>query len=880
VITCLKSNTMTPQRTIAHYRITTKLGAGGMGEVWRATDTKLNRDVAIKLLPTSFAADPDRMARFQREAQVLASLNHPNIAAIYGVEEGALVMELVEGDALAGPLAEAEALPVIQQLIDALEYAHERGIIHRDLKPANIKITHEGRVKLLDFGLARAMTGDTAAATDPDACPTLTMRATLAGVIMGTAAYMAPEQARGLNVDKRADIWAFGVVVYELATGSRLFDGQTVSDTLAGVLHQELDLEKAPARFRGLLQRCLERDPRRRLRDIGDARSDIDRPPAAAAVEPATAPRPLPWILAGVLAAAAGGIAAIHFREAQPAASPIRFAVPPPDKGNFGPWLSLSPNGQHLAFTGSGEDGVSRLWLRSLDSLQSRPLAGTDGTLTTFWSPDSRSVVFQSGGKLKKIDIAGGPPQTLCDGVGVVLGGSWNRDGVILFGSNSGVIMQVSAAGGGAANPLTRTEPSRREGNHTDPTFLADGRHFIYMRRSSQAEYNGIYLGSLGVKPEQQSLRRIQATDFSPAYAPPVGGAPGQILFLRDGTLLAQPFDERRLATAGEPVPITGDVGTSLTRGSFTVSANGALAFHSGTGGGARFGWFDRGGRALWLAVDPGEYYGLALSPDDGRVAYSRPSAGGIWLLDIARNANSRFTFQQDGARSAVWSPDGKYVAFASIRQSGVYVKATTRSGSEQPLISAGPLKFVSDWSRDGRFLLYTEAKNGLDLLFLSDPLAGGAHQPVPFADSGFNETQGQFSPDSRWVAYSSDETGRYEIYVRPFPPGGDRGGKSLVSNNGGMQPRWRDNGKELFYLSPDRNLMAVQVKTEPSFQSETPHPLFETSAQASADSNAVFRYDVTKDGQRFLILVPSSGITSVPTTVVLNWQAELSLRR
>jgi eukaryotic-like serine/threonine-protein kinase len=863
--------------SIAHYRVTSKLGEGGMGEVWRGTDTKLNRTVAIKVLPDSLAAVPDRMARFRREAQVLASLNHPNIATIYGVEEGALVMELVEGVPLAGPAPEETALPIIHQLIDALEYAHEKGIIHRDLKPANIKITPEGRVKVLDFGLAKAITGDAAPAGDPVASPTLTMQATMAGVIMGTAAYMAPEQARAQNVDKRADIWAFGVVLYELLTGRKLFDGPTVSDTLAGVLRQNLDFREAPIRFHRLLRRCLERDARKRLRDIGDARAELEEPVPAAPVRSATAVRRLPWIVTAVLAVAAAGLSAIHFREAPSVLLPVRFTVPPPEKGSFGPWLSFSPDGQYLAFTGSSEDGVSRLWLRSMASLQSRPLPGTEGTVTAFWSPDSRFIAFQTAGKLKKMDISGGPPQTLCDATGVLLGGSWNRDGVILFGSNSGVIRQVSSAGG-VPSPVTQAESSHQEGNHSDPVFLADGRHFIYLRRSSLAEYNGVFVGSLGVKPEEQSAKRIQVTDFSPAYAPPAGGGLGHLLFLRDGTLMAQPFDERGLQTAGEPFPIAENVGTSVTRGSFTVSANGSLAFHSAVGVESRFTWLDRGGRPLGRVGDPGEYAEVALSPDGGRVAYTRPSGGtiAIWLLDLARNVNSRLTFQQDGARTATWSPDGKYVAFASSRESAIYVRAAAGSGSEEPLIRSGSFKFVSHWSPDGRFLLYTEAKNGLDILAIADPLAPGVHKPIPFLDAGFNETEGQFSPDSRWVAYASDESGRYEIYVSPFPRGGDRRGKWLVSTSGGVQPRWRRDGKELFYVSQDNKLMAVTVDTEPSFRSETPHALFDTSAPPYANVNTVFRYDVSKDGSRFLLPVPSTTVVSLPTTVVLNWRAEL----
>ena len=883
---------MSPQSSIAHYRIISKLGEGGMGEVWRATDTKLGRDVAIKILPEAFAQDPDRLARFTREAQVLAALNHTNIAAIYGVEERALVMELVEGATLAERIARGampleEALPVAKQIAEALEYAHERGIIHRDLKPANVKIAPDGRVKLLDFGLAKALAGETAAA-DPRSSPTLTMRATLAGVIMGTAAYMSPEQARGQEANKRSDIWSFGVVLHEMLTGRTLFDAPTISDTLAAVLRADLDWSRLPGglppNIRTLLQRCLERDSNRRLRDIGDARLELEQPamqPVAPPSQPAPRLRLLPWIatwIAGViLAIAAASIAVIHFGEAPPPAPLVRFLVAPPDKGNFNTWISLSPNGRQLAFTAAGPDGVSRVWLRPLDSVEARPLAGTEGTITSFWSPDSRFIVFQSTGKLKKIDVAGGPPQSLCNAGGVVLGGSWNQDGVIVFGGNGGPIMQVSSAGG-AALPITRIEFSRQEGNHSDPIFLPDGRHFLYVRRSTLAEHSGIYAGSLGVQPAQQSLTRIQATDFSPAYAPPVrGGSLGHLLFLREGALMAQPFDHRRLQTAGEPVPIAEQVGTSITRAFFSVSANGVLAYRSGGSANTQLTWYDREGHVLGHAGDPGEYRDVALSPDATRVAHSLPFQAvsrQIWLLDIARGVNSPLTFQPEGAQSPAWSPDGKYVAFNSYRQAGLYVKATGTGASEQPVFRSGAFKFISDWSRDGHFLLYTEVGNQSDIFALPDPLDGGDRKPIPFANTEFNETGGQFSPDSRWVAYCSDESGKYEIYVRPFPPGGERSGKWMVSSGGGTQPRWRGDGKELFYLAPDRKLMAVDVKLEPVIQSAVPHPLIQTQAPTSA--NYMYQYDVTRDGQRFLVIVPATGPASAPATVELNWDARL----
>ena len=876
--------------SIAHYRIVAKLGEGGMGEVWRATDTKLGRDVAIKLLPEAFAADPDRMARFEREAKVLASLNHPQIAAIYGVEERALVMELVEGPTLAEriraeKLTVEEALGIARQIAEALEYAHERGVIHRDLKPANIKITPEGRVKVLDFGLAKAMSGESAAAAQrPEVSPTLTMRATMAGVIIGTAAYMSPEQARGQDADKRADIWSFGVLLYEMLTGRMLFDAPTISDSLAAVLRAELDWSVLPAELpenvRTMLRRCLERDPKKRLRDIGDARLELEQPVAQPAVMPAARTRTalVAWIVAGAMAVAAAAITTIHFREAPPEVPLMRFDILAEKSGGFAAWLSLSPDGKQLAFTASGGDGTSRVWLRPLDGLQARPLAGTDGTVTFFWSPDSRYLVFQNVGKLKKIDISGGPPQTLCEDVGVLLGGSWNQEGVILFGSNSGAIMRVPAAGG-TPSPVTVVDQKREETNHTDPVFLADGKHFLYMRRSARAEESGIYAGSIDVKPEQQSRKRIQATEFSPRYAPPHAGSRGQLLFLREETLMAQPFDERRLETAGESVPIAEQIETGITRGFFSVSENGVLAYRGGTAAHTELAWYDREGHNLGRAGERGVYEDVALSQDGSRIAYTRPSQGAnrqIWTLDNARGINTRLTFLPEGARSPAWSPDGKYVAFSAIRgHAGLYGKDAGNSGSERALVQTGGLAFLNDWSRDGKYLLYTETATSLDVLAVADPLGSGERKPIPVANSGFNESQGKFSPDVRWVAYSSNESGRSEIYVQPFPPGDGRSGKSLVSSAGGRQPRWRADGKELYYLAQDGKLMAVDTKTEPTFRPGTPHPLFTAPAITGA-TNTMFRYDVARDGQKFVLVSVAAGEPSSPVTLVLNWDAGL----
>jgi eukaryotic-like serine/threonine-protein kinase len=562
---------MSPQSTIAHYCITSKLGEGGMGEVWRATDTKLGREVAIKVIPDALAQDSDQMARFKREAQVLASLNHPNIAAIYGVEERALVMELVEGPTLAeriahGPVPLDEVLPIARQVAEALEYAHEKGIIHRDLKPANVKVTPEGRVKVLDFGLAKALSNE-AASTDPASSPTLTMRATQAGVIMGTAAYMSPEQAKGKPVDRRADIWSFGVVLAEMLTGRQMYRGETVSDILAAVLMKDPDWSGLPAAtpsvMRRLLRRCQEKDPQRRLRDIGEARIAIEEALAGAPAEdgaPAGAManrnRMLPWAIAGALTLALAALAFVYFRQTPPPAPEVvRFQIPPPDKTDLGDVLYpsvpvVSPDGRQVAFFARGAEGRYQIWIRSLQAIEARPLPGTEGTPgapagALAWSPDNRSLAFITGPSntldLKRIEVSGGPPQTL---VSLAYSGppacAWSREDVILFNAGNG-LARVSASGG-ASSTVTTLDIARGELRHNFPSFLPDGRHFVYVRPATRPENSGVYVGSLDAKPEQQSLRRLLAAESSAVYASSPDAGMGHLLFLRGGTLLAQPF--------------------------------------------------------------------------------------------------------------------------------------------------------------------------------------------------------------------------------------------------------------------------------------------------------------------------------------------------
>ena len=880
-----------------------------MGEVYRAHDSKLGRDVAIKVLPDAFARDTERMARFQREAKVLASLNHPNIATIYGLEDSgathALVMELVEGPTLAdriqsGPMSIGEALPIAKQICEALEYAHERGIVHRDLKPANVKVTSNDAVKILDFGLAKAIEGDPSS-IDIANSPTISRMATQAGVLLGTAAYMSPEQAKGKSVDRRADIWAFGCVLYEMLTGKMAFPGESVTDILAAVIRAEPDWSElpaaTPARVRVLLQRCLQKDPKQRLQAIGDARISLDEvlagspEPSSAAATPVSTPpwrRALPWIAAGALAVVAAFFAFSNFREKPAApADMVRFTTPLPEKTTAPPIVpfALSPDGRQLAFGTNGPDGVLRLWIRSLDSLEARPLTGSEMSSVSlfFWSPDSRYIAFRDGGELKKIDVSGGPAQVLCDVKGPVIGGAWRRDGMILFGNVNAGLMKVSESGG-VASPVTTLDASRKEILHGFPTFLPDGRHFIYWRVSATPGSSGVYIGSLDANPAEQSLKQLVATTYGPAYVPFSGGGSGQLLFMRDRTLLAQPFDARRLEVTGEPVPLAERVGAFQGYGYFSASTNGVLVYRSDAGGVSQLTWFDSQGNNLGKAVEPAGYDTVSLSPDGTRAVVSRsddpskPSLETLWLVDFSRGTSTRFTFGSSSAALGTWSPDGSKIIFGSNAGGAydLYEKLASGVTGEQLLLKSGDDKWPTSWSRDGRFLFYQSSGRSVtkgDLWVL--PLEGD-RKPFSFQSSGFNSDDGQFSPDGRWVAYVSDESGRNEVYVRTFSPatattGSDTGGKWLISTAGGTEPRWRGDGKELYYLAPDNMMMAVEISANPAFSAGVPKALFQAPRYPSFISEN--HWDVTRDGKRFLFAAQS---TQAPFTVVLNWQAGL----
>jgi Tol biopolymer transport system component len=858
------------------YEIISLIGKGGMGEVYSAHDPRTGRNVAIKVSAERFNE------RFDREVRAVAALNHPNICTLFDVGPNYLVMELINGESPKGPLPLETALQYARQIAEALEAAHEKGIVHRDLKPGNIKITPEGKVKVLDFGLAKI---DTPHQRDE----TFTIdEATRSGVILGTASYMAPEQAQGKSVDKRADIWAFGVVLHELLTGSRIFKGDTLADTLAAVLTKEPQWDRIPAQARPLLRRCLVRDPQRRLRDIGDAMALLEVAPESPR-EPAKARQSwLAWSAAGMFLLGLAVIGAIHFREQPPATPGLqRFQIPVPDKmsllGNGA--FSVSPDGRTLAFGAVGADGVRGLWVRTEDSLAAKPLPGSEtiDDSTPFWSPDSRFVVFSTRGKLKKAGLSGEPPQSICDLPGAVIGGSWSHDDVILFGTEARGVMRVPAAGGDPVS-LTRLDSVRMERVHGFPVFLPDGQHFLYSRFSTVPENSGIYVGSLDAKPEEQGAHRLTASAIGAQFWPFPDSSGGKLLFQRGGTLLAQTLDTTQLKLTGEAEAVAEQVGNYRALGFFSVSGNGKLIYRSAPGQTAQMTWFDRQGKALGLQDAPFVYEaGPSLSPDGTRVASAAfdGSSVHIWLFEFARGAKSRLTSEQGLHTSPVWSPDGGRVAYSSSVRGhyDLYVKSSEGTGREELLFESGENKFPTSWSQDGRFLMFSSesVKTSFDLWAL--PMDGraadrpGNPRPFPVAQTEFGEFMARFSPDSRWIAYASNETGRSEVYLQPFMPSADGSlstrGKSIVSSGGGIRPSWRRDGKELYYTTLEGKMMAVDVATNLTFKPGIPRLLFQMPSNA-------LDWDASADGKRFLVAVPVSESTPAPFTVVLNWPAGL----
>jgi Tol biopolymer transport system component len=889
---------LAPGSRVGVFEVIGLLGEGGMGKVYRARDTRLNRDVALKILSDAFAADPDRLARFTREAQTLAALNHPHIAHIHGLEESAgvraLVMELVEGEDLSQRIARGrlpldEALPIARQIAEALEAAHEQGIIHRDLKPANIKVTPDGTVKVLDFGLAKAL-DPLSSSADTNNSPTLSIHATQAGIILGTAAYMSPEQARGRPTDKRSDIWSFGCVLFEMLSGKRAFDGEDATEIIAAVVKTPPDWTALPAdlptHIVTLIRRCLEKDRRLRISDIAVARFLMsDGAMLAASATPSAPARLLVGIAAGVaavLAVALAALALIHFREQLLAAKVVRFHVAPPVEGGFiGPSAIVSPDGNFLAFIARNQTGPPQLWVQPFDSLEGRPLSGTDNVTDAFWSPDSRVLAFATPGRLKKVSIApGAVPQTLCDVQGSSRSGAWSRTGVIIFGSLGHGLMRVPEAGGTPV-PLTNLMATRNELFHGSPWFLPNGRHFVYFRDvRDPAARTGVYLGSLDAAPEQQSTQML-VPGFNPMYVPSSATQLGSLLFVREGSLLAQPFDPERLALVGEPVPVAENLMGGGPR-PFSASPTGVLVYRSGAPAGQRhLTWFDREGKSLETVGQPANYNTVALSPDGTRVVVSRAdatSSSDLWIYEFARGTSTRLTFDPANDWIGTWSPDGSQIIFSSSRTGGqdLYRKGSDGAGRDEALLTNPHADYPQDWSRDGRFLLFSRsgaATSGtlLDLAVLD--LQGGMKERW-YIKTEFLESQGRFSPDGRFVAYTSNASGQNEIYVQTFPNPED--GKWMISRAGGGQPRWRRDGRELFFISLDSKLMAVEVSANAVFSPGVPKELFDAPIWGGGQTNNATRYDVSADGKRFLINAAPVEARGAPITVVLNWEGIL----
>jgi Tol biopolymer transport system component len=885
---------LTAGTRVGAYEISGTLGAGGMGEVYRARDTRLNRDVAIKILPELFAADAERTARFQREAEVLATLNHPNIAQIYGFEQTdgvrAIVLELVDGPTLAdriatGPISLDEALPIARQIAEALEAAHERDIIHRDLKPANIKITSDGKVKVLDFGLAKATQASDSRLQPPDLSnsPTLTSPAlaTHAGVILGTAAYMSPEQAKGKALDRRTDMWAFGCVLYEMLTAKRAFEGADITDMLAEILKSEADWKALPAAtpqpIKRLLRRCLSKDPHTRMSDARDARLEIEDALHGSPAESVAASHPFrrPWVawaialVAIMVAATALLIPRVRVDRSTPLPT-ARFNVSLPARMLiFGTPLvpAVSPDGRHIAFNSFPRGpGDVEIWLRSLDTADPRPIRGIGvGAFSPFWSPDSTQLAFFIDNKLKKISLAGGVSEAICDVSDGALGGAWNSDGIILFSTRRG-LMQVPAAGG---EPRLVTRVKER-GAHAWPQFLPDGRRFIFFSSPD----NAIHLGSLDSSDTAELLK----ADAQALYVPP-----GYLLFIRQGTLLAQPFDAARAELSGVPVQVATQIAVIQNWGhaGFSASANGILVYRSLEGAVrpvSKLVWLNRQGQKV--AEIPGEFDDriVSLSPTSSFLALDKfESASGpardLWLVDHRRGTSTRLTSDPSDECCPIWSPDGKRVVFNSNREGSrnLYEIEPDSLNPAQLLLKTPEPKFPKDWSRDGRFIAYEAQGSGTrgDLWLL--PLFGD-RTPIPVAQTGADESGGRFSPDGKWIAYVSNQSGRYEVYVQSLVDQGRR--RMQISTEGGYYPRWRGDGRELFYVSPSRKLMTVTVVHSASdLQLDVPQPLFDMPITDPASQQFTDKYDVTPDGQRFVAFQILDEQDSVNLTVVMNWK-------
>ena len=892
---------LSPGARLGPYQIVAAIGAGGMGEVYRALDTRLDRTVAIKVLPSQFAADPELRARFDREARAVSSLNHPHICALYdiGCESGTdfLVLELLEGETLAeriarsGGLPPGDALKVGIEICSALDRAHRAGIVHRDLKPANVMLT-KGGAKLLDFGLAKTA-APVVAVSGLSMMPTTPHGVTAQGTILGTFQYMAPEQIEGVEADARTDIFAFGALLFEMLTGRTAFEGKTRASLLGAILKDEPPRVSsvtplAPKALDRVVSTCLAKDPDDRWQSARDllhelkwiASGGADLGPAEAGHNLRGPSSRVAWVVAaatGMALMASSIVIVRHLRETPAAADPIQFTIAPPEHATFATptgggtgvatQAAVSPDGRYVVFVANGQNGY-QLWLRPLGAGAAPAIPGTENAAFPFWSPDSRYIGFFANGKLKKVHVAGGPPVVLCDAASG-RGGTWNRDNVIVFAVTPTVLQRVSGAGG-VPQAVSALDKAYGETSHRFPSFLPDGRHFVYsgvIGTCCPATKPGrIRIGTL----DTMDATTLLQVESSAAFAS------GHLLFNREGTLMAQPFDATSRQFRGDAFPLVEHIGNEGSRyASFSVSDTGVLVSARGVARPTtRLAWTDRAGRQLGTIGDPAPYQSLALSPDERRVAVvltsGTPENRDIWILDAARGIQTRFTFDAGDDNGPVWSPDNLRIVFQSTREGSAAMRQKRVDGTtnEEPLLAAGAggAPFPTDWSADGRYVLYggTQVTAGSPDIWAL-PLFGD-RKPFPLVQTPFAETNAAFSPDGRWFAYESNESGQLDIYVQPFPP---TGGKFQVSKNGGARPVWRRDGQELFFLSPESKLMAAAIDTTAQFQADIPTPLFTITTIGSSGSR---QYAVTKDGRRFLVNVIQEQSTATPLTVVVNW--------
>ena len=883
-------------QTISQYKILEKLGEGGMGVVYKAQDTKLDRFVALKFLPLHLAASEQDKARFIQEAKAASALNHPNVCTIHDIQEHEgqlfIVMEFIDGQTLQekkGSLTQKQAIDYGIQIADGLAAAHEKGIVHRDIKPENIMIRKDGIVQVMDFGLAKLVG---------------VSRLTKQGATVGTLGYMSPEQVQGQETDHRSDIFSFGVLLYEMLTGRSPFNGAHES----AILYEIVNVDVLPMSsikpeidpgLDAIVLECLAKDPDERTQSVKQVAVDLKRyrressrsrvsrmitarpdfqpsdvpPPAGKKHSDVSTPNRLPIFisLSVLFFLAALVLGFLYWRGPSNELSPVRFTVVVPDKGSFQiqPPI-ISPDGLKLAFVAYDSTGKSCIWTRPLASLVAIQIKGTEESTYPFWSPDSRFIAFFQNSKLKKVEATGGPTQTIADAP-EGRGGTWSNAGVIVFAPNYNVGLQQVSESGGTPTQLTTLDSTRKENTHRWPSFLPDGRHFIYLRRSVDDEKMGVFLGSIDSKEYSLLL---------PSKSNAVYASPGYLLFVREQSLMAQAFDAGAGKVIGQAFPITENVGydQNISVGLFSASTNGviALGMSSSSTGNRHLVWFDRNGKRLGEVGSAGNQFDFSLSPDEKRVAIRRVDAQtrnqDLWLIDLLRQTESRFTFRPAIDDDPVWSPDGSTIYFDSNPDGipNIHRKPASGVGSEELFLQSSLSNIPLDCSPDGRYLLFvnTDPKTKEDLWIL--PLTG-EKKPFPYLQSDASEISGVFSPDGRWIAYASNESGKYEVYVQAFP---SKQGKWQVSTGGGAHPVWNKNGKEIFYLAPDKKLMAVDVKsTGTSFEQGIPKPLFNTDVDSYASFN---RFVVSKDGKRFLINTSVEGTNAKPIMVILNWTAEI----